>query len=69
MILDSSNICNLFFAYHTEDEIISHKKSSEISSSMIEMAYNPSLVPMDLEDFEDDFDEAEDNEDYEEYSF
>ena len=35
---------------------------------MIEMAYYPTLVPMDLDDFEDDFEEIEDDEDYEEFS-
>ena len=35
---------------------------------MIEIAYNPTLVPMDMDDFGDNFEEIEDNEVCEEYS-
>ena len=44
------------------------KKSSDVSSSMIEIAYHPTLVPMYMDNFEDDFQEIEDNEVCEEYS-
>ena len=60
---ESSKICNFcVFACHTataaeEEKVVSGKKSSDISSSMIEIAYNPTLVPMDMDDFEDDFEE------------
>ena len=42
------------FTFHTaiaaaeeEEKVVSGKKSSDVSSSMIETAYNPTLVPMD----------------------
>ena len=59
---DSSKICNFcVFTFHTatteEEKVVSGKKSSDISSSMIEIAYNPTLVPIDMDDFEDDFEE------------
>ena len=50
------------------EKVVSGKKTSDGSSLMIEIAYNPTFVPMDLDDFEDDFEEIEDNDDYEEYS-
>ena len=71
---DSSKICDFcVFTFHTataeeEEKVVSGKKSSEVSSSMIEIAYNPTLVPMDMDDFEDNFEEIEDNEVYEQYS-
>ena len=49
-----------------EEKVVSGKKSSDISSSMIEIAYNPTLVPMDLNDFSYNFKEIEDEEDDEE---
>ena len=61
------------FTFHTAiaaeaEKVVSGKKSSDVASSMIGIAYNPTLVPMDMDDFEDNFEEIEDNEDYEEYS-
>ena len=41
------------FTFHTEtaaeeEIVVSGKKSSDVSSSMIEIAYNPKVVPMDI---------------------
>ena len=50
------------FTFHTatteeEEKVVSGKKAFDISSSMIDIAYNPTLVPIDMDDFEDDFEE------------
>ena len=42
-----------------EEKVVSGKKSSNITSSMIEIAYNPRLAPMDLDNFEDNFEQIE----------
>ena len=42
---------DLYFAFHKMPDVS--------SSSMIVIACDPTLVPMDLEDFEDDFEEDE----------
>ena len=60
---DSSKICDFcVFTFHTATEaeaekVVSGKKSSDISSPMIEIAYNPTLVPIDMDDFEDCFED------------
>ena len=49
------------------EKAVSGKKSPVESSSMIEITDDPSLVPVDLDDFED-FEEFEHDEEFEECS-
>ena len=71
---DSSNYAfhfSFFFLYSNSKrrrKRYCRQKSSVECSSMIEIAYDPSLVLVDLDDFGKDFEEFEDSEDYEEYS-
>ena len=47
--------------YLAEEKIVLHKLSTEVTSSRITVAYDPSLVPMDCEeDVEEDDDDFSD---------
>ena len=64
---------SMCFSFHTEtaeerEHAVTNKKSSDVSISMIQMAYHPILVPVDIDDFEEDYEQFEENEDNEEYS-
>ena len=61
------------FTFHTEtaeerEHAVTDKKSSDVSLSMIQIAYDPTLVAVDIDDFEEDYEEFEENKDNEEHS-